>query len=93
MAFEPKFTITNQITAAMTKIERPYGFLEAAKLSEDWVSQMQNRALVLEAHHTTHIEGTHLTLEQSEKLLSGKKVPGADPDDVRELCFTVTWPK
>ena len=36
---------------------------------------MQNRALVLEAHHTTHIEGAHLTLEQLEKLLSGKKSP------------------
>lgn len=46
---------------------------------------MQNRTLVLEAHHTTHIEGTHLTLEQSEKLLSGKNVAGADPDDTREL--------
>lgn len=26
-----------------------------------------------------------LTLEQSEKLLAGKKVPGADPNDTREL--------
>ncbi len=85
MSFSPKFTITNTLTAALTKIERARGFLEAAKLSEDWISEMQNRALVLEAHHTTHIEGTHLTLEESEKLLAGKKVPGADPDDAREL--------
>ncbi|HBL16234.1 MAG: cell filamentation protein Fic [Elusimicrobia bacterium GWA2_69_24] len=85
MGFSPKFTITNALTAALTKIERARGFLEAAKLSEDWISEMQNRALVLEAHHTTHIEGTHLTLEESEKLLAGKKVPGADPDDAREL--------
>lgn len=85
MKFLPKFTITNTITAGLTKIERARGFLDAAKLSEDWISEMQNRALVLEAHHTTHIEGTHLTLEQSEKLLAGKKVPGADPNDAREL--------
>lgn len=85
MIFLPKFTITNAITAGLTKIERARGFLDAAKLSEDWISEMQNRALVLEAHHTTHIEGTHLTLEQSEKLLAGKKVPGADPNDTREL--------
>jgi Fic family protein len=85
MSFAPKFTITNTITAALTKIERARGFLDAAKLSQDWISEMQNRALVLEAHHTTHIEGTHLTLEQSERLLAGKKVPGADPDDAREL--------
>ena len=42
---------------------------------------MGERALVLEAHHTTHIEGTRLTLEQSERLLAGEAVPEADPDD------------
>jgi Fic family protein len=83
--FQPKFTITNAITAALTKIERARGFLDAAKLSADWIAEMQQRALVLEAHHTTHIEGTRLTLEQCEKLLAGKSAPGADPDDVREL--------
>jgi len=61
MGFSPRFSITNAITAALTKIERARGFLEAAKLSKDWISEMQNRALVLEAHHTTHIEGTHLS--------------------------------
>jgi hypothetical protein len=31
MTFNPKFTITNQVAAALTKIERARGFLEAAK--------------------------------------------------------------
>jgi hypothetical protein len=35
MAFTPKFTITNRITAALTRIERARGFLEAATLSEN----------------------------------------------------------
>ena len=83
---KPRFTITNAITGALTKIERARGFLEAAKLSEEWIAEMQHRALVLEAHHTTHIEGTRrLTLEQSERLLAGKEVPEADPEDAREL--------
>jgi len=81
----PKFTITNAITAGLTRIERARGFLEAATLSEDWVRAMGERALVLEAHHTTHIEGTHLTLDQAERLVAGEPVPEADPDDVREL--------
>lgn len=85
MTFSPYFTITNSISSALMKIERARGFLEAAKLSEDWISEMQARALVLEAHHTTHIEGTQLTLAQSERLLAGKKVSGVKPDDVREL--------
>ena len=83
--FEPTFTITNRITAGLTQIERARGFLEAATLSEDWVREMGRRAFILEAHHTTHIEGTHLTLEQAEHLLNGNQIPEADPDDVREL--------
>ena len=83
--FKPDFTITNRITAGLTRIERARGFLEAATLSDAWVREMGRRALILEAHHTTHIEGTRLTLEQAEQLLAGKSVPEADPDDVREL--------
>jgi len=46
---------------------------------------MSQRALLLEAHHTTHIEGTQLTIEQAEQLWAGLAVGGADADDVREL--------
>lgn len=69
----------------LTQIVTVKGFLEAAILSEDWIREMQDRALVLEAHHTTHIEGTQLTLEQSEQLLRGQTPSNTDPDDVREL--------
>ncbi|NTW48386.1 MAG: Fic family protein [Chlorobiales bacterium] len=84
-AFIPKFTITNRMTAAITRIERARGFLEAAQLSADWIREMGDRALILEAHHTTHIEGTKLTLDQAERLWKGEAVPEADPNDVREL--------
>ena len=84
-AFNPKFTITNRMTAAITQIERARGFLEAAQLSPDWLMEMSDRALILEAHHTTHIEGTRLTLDQAERLWRGEAVPEADPDDAREL--------
>lgn len=83
--FQPKFTITNSITAALTRVERARGFLDAASLSEDWIRTMGERALVLEAHYTTHIEGTQLTLEQAERIWAGEEVPEADPDDTREL--------
>ncbi len=84
-AFNPKFTITNRMTAAITHIERARGFLEAARLSDDWVRDMGAEALIKEAHHTTHIEGTQLTLDQAERLWRGEAVPEADPDDAREL--------
>ncbi len=83
--FDPRFNITNSIAAGLTTIERARGFLEAAVLSDDWVRQMGQRALLLEAHHTTHIEGTHLTLDQAQRLFEGRAVDDADPDDVREL--------
>ncbi|MCK5133640.1 MAG: Fic family protein [Candidatus Sabulitectum sp.] len=83
--FNPKFSITNCMTAAITQIERARGFLEAARLSDDWVRDMGKKALVKEAHYTTHIEGTRLTLDQAERLWNGKIVPEADPEDVREL--------
>jgi Fic family protein len=85
MSFQPRFNITDAMTAALAQIERARGFLEAATLSEQWVRQMGARALVLEAHYTTHIEGTRLTLEQAEQLLAGQSVADADPDDAREL--------
>lgn len=84
-SFQPRFTITHAITAGLTRIERSRGFLEAATLSEDWIRRMGERALVLEAHHTTHIEGTLLTLEQSERLWAGEDLPETDPNDVQEL--------
>lgn len=83
--FQPSFRISNRATAGLTRIERARGFLDAAKLSEDWLATMRSRALLLEAHHTTHIEGTHLTLEQAARLFAGQVVPEADPDDAREL--------
>ncbi len=83
--FSPHFTITNRITAELTTIERARGFLEAATISEEWVRRMSQRALLLEAHYTTHIEGTQLSVEQAEQLWEGRDVKGADADDVREL--------
>ncbi|MCE3238001.1 MAG: Fic family protein [Gammaproteobacteria bacterium] len=83
--FQPEFTITNLIANTLTAIERTRGFLEAATLSDEWVAKMQNKALVLEAHHTTHIEGTQLTLEQSKQLWAGQHLATVNPDDVKEL--------
>ena len=44
MRFEPRFSITNTIVAALTEIERARGFLEAASLSDEWIDSMRSRA-------------------------------------------------
>lgn len=85
MAFYPKFTITSKINKALVEIERVRGFLEAVKLKDDWVADMQKEAFILEAHHSTHIEGTALSLEQAKNILEGKKVKDVSRDDEREL--------
>jgi Fic family protein len=85
MPFSPKFTITPKINKTLVEIERVRGFLDAVKLKDDWISDMQKKALILESHHSTHIEGTALSLEQAKSILEGKKVKGINRDDEKEL--------
>src|SRR4030043_575461 len=61
------------------------GFLDAVKMKEDWIENMKKKALILESHHSTHIEGTALSLERAKSLLKGKKVKGVNQNDEREL--------
>ena len=72
MPFQPKFNITPKINKALVEIERVRGFLDAIKLKDDWVADMQQKALILESHHSTHIEGTALSLDQARDILTAK---------------------
>jgi Fic family protein len=83
--FDPRFQITNAMTSDLSRIDQARGFLDATKLSEEWLGAMERQAVVREAHYSTHIEGSHLTLDQAERLLAGEKLPNVDPDDEREL--------
>lgn len=83
--FAPRFTISNRISGGLMEIDRARGFLEAATLSDEWVRRMSQRALLVEAHATTHIEGTELTLAQAELVWAGETPEAAHADDVREL--------
>ncbi|VVB84251.1 Fic/DOC family protein [uncultured archaeon] len=83
--YRPKFIITNKINNDLLEIERARGFLDATQLKEEWIKEMQSAALILEAHHSTHIEGTELTLSKAQNILAGKIVKGVRPDDRQEL--------
>lgn len=85
MPFKPKFTITPRINKGLVEIERVRGFLDAIKLKDEWFADMQKEALILEAHYSTHIEGTELSFEQAKSILEGKDVKGVKPDDRKEL--------
>ncbi len=83
--FNPKYTITPKINKALVEIEHVRGFLDAVKLKDDWLVDMQKKVLILESHHSTHIEGTALSLEQAKSILEGRKVKGVSRDDEKEL--------
>lgn len=83
--YSPRFIITNKINNELLEIERARGFLDAAQLKGEWIKEMQSAALILEAHHSTHIEGTQLTLSDAQKIFAGKHVEGVRPDDRQEL--------
>lgn len=85
MPFNPKYTITPRINKALVEIERVRGFLDAIKLNDDWIADLQKRALILESHHSTHIEGTALSFKQAKDILEGKRVKGINRDDEKEL--------
>ncbi|MFA5168540.1 MAG: Fic family protein [Candidatus Omnitrophota bacterium] len=85
MPFQPKFNITTKINKTLVEIERVRGFLDAIKLKDDWIADMQQKALILESHHSTHIEGTALSLEQAKSILGGQKIKGVNRDDEKEL--------
>lgn len=85
MTFKPIYRITDRIASDLTRIERVRGFLEATRLKEEWLKEMQSRALVIESHYSTHIEGTELTLEQAERILAGKRVENIKEKDEIEL--------
>lgn len=85
MPFVPKFSITAKINNVLVEIERVRGFLDAIKLKEDWFSDIQRQALILESHYSTHIEGTALSLEQAKNILEGRPVKGVNIDDKKEL--------
>jgi Fic family protein len=85
MPFNPKYTITPRINKDLVEIEHVRGFLDAVKLKDEWVVDMQKRTLILESHHSTHIEGTALSLKEAADIIEGKKVKGVNRDDEKEL--------
>ena len=83
--FVPKFKISQSMLKNLMQIEKARGFLEVAHLSKQWIRKMSKNALLVETHHTTHIEGTQLSFEQSKKILAGHKVIGANKQDIKEV--------
>ncbi len=63
MSFAPRFTITNQVTAALTRIERARGFLEARTLQRDLRAMVEKGLLATEGqtNRLEYVAGEGLT--------------------------------
>ena len=83
--FSPQFTVTRPMLNHLMEIEQAKGFLKATHLSPQWIRKMSQKSFFLEAHHSTHIEGTQLTFEQSKRVLTGKPISGANKEDIKEV--------
>src|SRR5437870_11531436 len=78
MSFTPQFEITNSITAELTRIERARGFLDAAKLSEDWIAGMQKRASCLRRTIRRISKALNLRLNNRSAFSQVKRSEGLD---------------
>ena len=85
------FEVTSKCRRAIDRVERCAVVLECLRLPADLYGQLRHDARIRETHHTTHIEGSRLSLAEARLLLPGGAAPGAmhmhdvDPEDVREL--------
>jgi hypothetical protein len=85
MPFNPKFTITPKINKALVEIERVRGFLDAVKLKDEWIADMQKKLSSLSLTIQPISRAQPLSFEQAKGILEGKKLKGINRDDEKEL--------
>lgn len=78
--FIPKFEYTHSIVRDLMNIEGAKEVIENSPILSVWQSRLQKEALVRQAHHTTRIEGTQLTIEQVRDLIDEKPVVARERD-------------
>ena len=78
--FIPKFEYTHSIVRDLMNIEGAKEVIENSPILPVWQSRLQKEALVRQAHHTTRIEGTQLTIEQVRDLIDEKPVVARERD-------------
>ena len=78
--FTPKFNYTHVIVKNLMEIEGAKQVIENSAILPIWQSRFQKEALIRQAHHTTHIEGTELTIEQVRDLVDDKSIVARERD-------------
>ena len=96
MVWTPKYTITKEILADLTKIEVIKNEFEGKPLSPVLLSSLHQSAKVSSTHYSTQIEGNHLSLKQVENALysgnkSAKEYHGHDEKEVKAYYDAINY--
>ena len=91
--FTPDFNYTHNIVKNLMIIEGVKEVIENSPILPVWQSRLQKEALIRQAHHTTRIEGTQLTLEQVRDLIDEKPIAARERDiqEVRNYLKVVAF--
>jgi Fic family protein len=82
--YEPEFTITQDILKNVGRIEAAKEVIENAPLVPLYEARFVSDALTRTIHHSTHLEGNDLTLQEAKKIIEGASVV-ARTRDVQEV--------
>ena len=96
MTFLPKYTITKDILADLTKIEAVKNFFDDQPLSPVLLSSLNKTAKITQTHYSTQIEGNHLSLKQVETTLYSdnnkvKEYQGHDEKEVKAYYNAINY--
>ncbi|MFH1840665.1 MAG: Fic family protein [Candidatus Shapirobacteria bacterium] len=82
--YEPEFTITQEILSNIGRIEAAKEVIENAPLVPIYEARFVSDALNRTVHHSTHLEGNDLTLQEAKKIIEGENIV-ARTRDVQEV--------
>lgn len=96
MTFLPKYTITKDILADLTKIEAVKNSFEDKPLSPVLLSSLHKTAKIAQSHYSTQIEGNRLSLKQVETTLysankTAKSYQGHDEKEVKAYYNAINY--
>lgn len=85
MAFQPQFTVTARLLAAIETITALREHILSATVQVLWIPALQKDARVRNTHSSTAIEGNPLTLEQVRAIEEGRAVTASAERPTREV--------
>ena len=85
--FTPNFCYTNSLVRNLMQIQGAKEVIENSPILPIWQFQIQKDALIRQVHHTTHIAGVQLTIEQIRDLFEGEPIVAHERDKRQALNY------